>query len=123
MRVAVVAAAVSALLVAQPATAAMIKLKLVTSTAKPVVGEPWRYTLTVRSASGTPLRAAVRLQLLQRQTVVGCWKGAAMVRCVGKAAGDWIAFRGRRSGVLRFPARYLGAKLIFQATVEVQGQN
>src|SRR2546428_7678249 len=121
MRVVLLVAAVSALVVTQATAAALISVRLVTSTATPAVDQPWRYTLTVRSASGTPLRAAVRLQLLQRQTVVGCWKGAAMVRCVGKAAGDSIALRGRPSDVLRFLPPHLGVQLIFPPTALSDG--
>jgi hypothetical protein len=114
-------AAVAALLAA-PASAATIGLKLTTSTATPAVDEAWRYTLTVRSASGAPLRARVKLQLLLGTTVVGCWTKRAMRQCSGAAAGDWIAFRGKRTGVLRFPAQSVGVRLTFQATVVVQGQ-
>ena len=44
-----------------------------------------------------------------------------MDKCFGSTAGEWLAFRGKRTGVLRFPARAVGAHLTFQATVEVQG--
>jgi hypothetical protein len=115
-------AAVTTLLGASPASATTIRLKLTTSTATPAVDEAWRYTLTVRSASGVPLRARVKLQLLLGTTVVGCWKKGAMRQCSGATAGDWIAFRGKRTGVLRFPAQSVGVRLTFQATVHVQGQ-
>jgi hypothetical protein len=121
MRAALVLIAVAAL-VAPAKAAAAIKLKLTTSSATPVVGQPWHYTVTVKRASGAPLRASVKLQLLLGETVVGCWKGGAMVQCFSNAAGDWIAFRGKRSGVLRFPAQSVGVKLTFQAIVKVQGQ-
>ena len=90
--------------------------------ATPAADQAWRYTLTVRSASGAPLRARVKLHLLLGTTVVGCWKKGAMRQCSGAAAGDWIAFRGKRSGVLRFPSQAVGVRLTFQATVQVQGQ-
>jgi hypothetical protein len=115
-------AAIAALLVASPASAATIRLKLTTTSSTPVVGQPWRYTLSVRSSAGAPLRARVRLQLLLGTTIVGCWKGGAMVPCSGTASGEWISFRGRRTGVLRFPAQAVGVHLTFQATVQVQGQ-
>jgi hypothetical protein len=112
-----------ALLLAVPATAAApIRAKLTTSSPTPVVDQPWRYTVTVRSASGAPLAAKVKLQLLLGQTVVGCWKAGAMVQCFSQAAGDWIAFKGKRTGVLRFPAQSVGVKLTFQATVKASGQ-
>lgn len=112
-----------ALLLAVPATAAApIRATLTTSSPTPVVDQPWRYTVTVRSASGVPLAAKVKLQLLLGQTVVGCWKAGAMVQCFSQAAGDWIAFKGKRTGVLRFPAQSVGVKLTFQATVKASGQ-
>jgi len=95
-------------------------MKLTTTTPTPRVGELWRYTLTVRSTSGAPLLARTKLQLLLGDTVVGCWKGGAMVQCFGKTAGDWITLRGKRSGLLQFPAQSVGVRLTFQATVKVQ---
>jgi hypothetical protein len=122
MRAALASIAVLALVGASTSAAASITVKLTTSSAKPVVGQPWRYTVTVRSASGAPLRAQMKLQLLLGTTVVGCWKGGAMVQCFGANAGEWIGFKGKRSGVLRFPAQSLGVTLTFRATVRVQGQ-
>jgi hypothetical protein len=115
------AIAAAALLAAAPASAMTIRIKLVTSTATPVVDQPWRYTVTVRSGAGTPLRARVRLQLLLGTTVVGCWKAGAMQQCTGGDAGAWISFRGKRTGVLRFPAQSVGVHLTFRATVQVHG--
>jgi len=111
------------LLLAAPASAVEpIKAKLTTSTPTPLVDQPWRYTVTVKSATGVPLAARAKLQLLLGETVVGCWKAGAMVQCFSQAAGDWIAFRGKRTGVLRFPAQSLGVKLTFQAIVKAQRQ-
>ncbi len=115
-------ATVAGLALVSSATAAPIVAKLTTSTSRPVVGQPWRYTITVRSASGAPLAARTKLQLLLGETVVGCWKGGAMVQCFSNAEGEWITFRGKRSGVLRFPAQSLGVKLTFQAIVKAQRQ-
>jgi hypothetical protein len=122
VRAVVVTAAVVALLAASPASATTIRLKLTTTSSTPVVDQPWSYTLSVRSSSGAPLRARTRLQLLLGTTVVGCWKGGAMVQCSGSTSGDWISFRGKRTGVLRFPAQAIGVHLTFQATVQVQGK-
>ena len=105
------------LLVGTAAAAPPIKAKLTTSTPTPVVDQPWRWTVTVKSAAGKPLTAKMKLQLLLGATVVGCWKGGAMVQCFSQTAGDWIAFRGKRTGILEFPAQSLGVKLTFQATV------
>jgi len=115
--------ALVSLVLATPAIAAApIKAKLTTSTATPVVDQPWRFTVTVKSATGLPLAGRVKLQLLLGETVVGCWKGGAMVQCFSQTAGDWISFKGKRSGVLRFPAQSLGVKLTFQAIVKAERQ-
>ena len=115
--------ALVSLVLATPAIAATpIKAKLTTSTAMPVVDQPWRYTVAVKSATGVPLAARMKLQLLLGETVVGCWKAGAMVQCFGQTAGDWISFKGKRSGVLRFPAQSLGVKLTFQAIVKAERQ-
>jgi hypothetical protein len=115
-------ATVAGLALVSSAAAAPIGVKLTTSTSRPVVGQPWRYTITVRSVSGAPLAARAKLQLLLGETVVGCWEGGAMVQCFSNAGGEWITFKGRRSGVLRFPAQSLGVKLTFQAIVKAQHQ-
>jgi hypothetical protein len=117
-----VASLLVALVVAPPAAAAPIKAKLVAGTPTPTVEAPWRYTITVRSASGAPLRARAKLQLLLGTTVVGCSKGGAMVQCFSPSDGDWITFKGRRTGVLRFPEQAVGVRLTFQATVKADGQ-
>jgi hypothetical protein len=97
-------------------------MKLTTGTPRPVVDQPWRWTVTARSASGKPLAAKMRLQILLGSTVVGCWKGAAMVQCTGAGSGTWIRFRGKRTGVLTWPAESVGVKLAFQAVVVAGGQ-
>lgn len=112
-----------ALLLAAPAIAAQpIKAKLATSTATPVVNQPWRWTVTVKTAAGKPLAAKMRLQILLGETVVGCWKGGAMVQCFSQTGGEWINFTGKRSGVLDWPAQSLGVKLTFQAVVKAARQ-
>ncbi len=102
--------------------AAPIKARMTTSTATPEVDQPWRWQVTVRTAAGRPLRAKMKLQILLGETVVGCWKGAAMVQCSGHNAGDWIVFRGRRSGILTWPSQSVGVKLTFQAVVRALQQ-
>ena len=106
----------------QASAAAPIRAKLTTGGATPTADQPWRYTVTVRSGQGVPLVAKMKLQLLLGQTVVGCWKGGEMVQCFSRTAGDWIAFKGKRTGVLRFPAQAVGVALTFQATVRASGQ-
>jgi len=114
--------ALTLVLAALAGAAAPIKAKLTTSTAMPVVDQPWRFTVTVKSATGVPLAGRVKLQLLLGETVVGCWKAGAMAQCFSQTAGDWISFKGKRSGVLRFPAQSLGVKLTFQAIVKAERQ-
>jgi hypothetical protein len=73
--------------------------------------------VTVKNDSGKPVTAKMRLQILLGSTVVGCWKGTAMTQCSGANAGTWIAFKGKRSGVITWPAESVGIKLTFQAVV------
>ena len=122
MRVAVLIAVVAGVVAAGATAATPIKAKLTTTTPTPVVDEPWRWTVTVRSAAGVALPARMRLQILTGETVVGCWKGGAMVQCFSQTAGDWIVFKGKRTGMLRWPAASLGVKLTFQALVKAQRQ-
>jgi len=110
--------AVAALALASPAVAGTpVKATMTTSSATPVVDQPWRWTVIVKSAAGKPLPARMRLQILLGPTVVGCWKGTAIAPCTGANAGTWIAFKGKRTGVITWPAQSLGIKLTFQAIV------
>jgi len=112
--------AVALLALASTAAAANpVKASLTTSSAKPVVDQPWRWTVTVRNSAGKPLAAKMRLQILLGPTVVGCWKRTAMTQCTDANVGTWIAFKGKRSGVITWPALSLGIKLTFQAVVVV----
>ena len=102
---------------AAEAVAAPVRATMTTSSTMPLAGTPWRYTIVVQSREGKPLAARARLQILLGDVVVGCWKRTAMVACSGANAGTWIAFEGRRTGVLEWPAQSVGVKLTFQATV------
>jgi hypothetical protein len=95
---------------------------MVTSSPAPVVDQPWRWTVTVKSRAGKPLPAKMRLQILFGSLVVGCWKGTAMAQCSGANAGTWIVFKGKRTGVITWPAQSLGIKLTFQAVVSVENK-
>lgn len=95
---------------------------MTTSSTKPVVDQPWRWTITVRNSAGKPVAAKMRLQILLGPTVVGCWKGTEIIQCAGAKAGTWIAFRGKRSGVLTWPAQSVGIKLTFQAIVVAESR-
>ena len=115
----------SALVFATTAAAAgPIRATMWTSTTKPLVDTPWRYTIVVKDrTTGKPLAGMVKLQLLAGTAVVGCWKGKAMVQCFSAAEGTWIPFKGKRTGVLRFPAAAVGARLTFQATIVAAGRS
>jgi len=110
-----------ALVLAAPASAAIVTANLTTSTTRPIAGEPWRYTVTVRSG-GKPIAARMRLQVLRGGAVVGCWKRGRIVRCAASSAGDWIAFRGKRTGVIRWAAESVGTRLTFQAVVRARDE-
>ena len=115
-----VLAILAALLVPSAAASTQVRAVLRTSSATPVVDEPWRYTVTVRSAAGKPLAARMRLQILVGTTVVGCWKGGEMAQCLDGSLGSWIVFKGKRTGVLTWPAQSVGVKLTFRAIVVAQ---
>lgn len=104
-------------LVASAAGASPVRATLTTSSVKPVVDQPWRFTVSVKNSAGKPTAAKMRLQILVGSIVVGCWKGTAMMQCSGPNAGTWISFRGRRSDVITWPAQSVGIKLTFQAVV------
>jgi len=119
MRLLLVVAAT--LLVVASASAATptkpVRATMSTSSTTPLVDTPWRYTIVVEDRAGKPLAAKARLQILLGTLVVGCWKETAMVQCSGARSGTWISFKGKRTGVLTWPAQSAGVKLTFQATV------
>jgi hypothetical protein len=94
-----------------------VRATMSTSSTTPLVDTPWRYTITVENQAGKAVVAKVRLQILRGTLVVGCWKATGLERCSGAKAGRWIAFRGKRTAAITWPARYSGMKLTFQATV------
>lgn len=108
-------AAVAAVVAATPAGAA-VRVTLTATTKAPKVGEAWRWTVTARDGT-KPVAARVKLQIVLGDIVVGCWKDGAMAQCAGKTAGDAISFRGKRTGVIRWPAESVGVALTFQAVV------
>ena len=115
------ALAILALVLASSAAGAtQVRATLKTSSATPVVDQPWRYTITVKSGAGKPLPARMRLQILLGTTVVGCWKGGQMAQCLDGSLGSWIPFEGKRTGVLTWPEQSVGVKLTFRAIVVAQ---
>lgn len=118
MRARIVILALAVCAVSAGTAQAAVKVTLTSSTPRPKVGEAWRWTVTARDGK-QGVKARVKLQILLGETVVGCWKKGAMAQCAGKTAGDAIAFKGKRTGVLRFPAESAAAPLTFQAVVTV----
>ena len=118
---------VAALAIAATANAATppnpVRATMSTTSTTPLADTPWRYTIVVKDRSGKPLQAKVRLQILLGTLVVGCWKATAMTQCSGVSAGTWISFKGKRTGVLTWPAQSSGIKLTFQATVVAAGRS
>jgi hypothetical protein len=118
---------VAVLAVAATASAANspnpVRATMSTTSTAPLVDTPWRYTIVVKDRSGKPLQAKARLQILLGTLVVGCWKRTAMTQCSGATAGTWIPFKGKRTGVLTWPAQSAGIKLTFQATVVAAGRS
>jgi hypothetical protein len=104
-------------LAASAAAASPVRATMSTSSTQPLADTPWRYTIVVKDRAGNPLAARVRLQLLRGARVVRCWKSTAMVRCSRTREGTWISFRGKRTGVIAWPARLAGVGLTFRATV------
>jgi len=117
LRLMVVLCALALTLATAAAAAGPLQATMTTSSKQPLVDTPWRYTIVVKGANGRPLNAKARLQVLLGDVVVRCWKRTAMVPCSGANAGTWIAFRGKRTDVLEWPAQRVGVKLTFQATV------
>jgi hypothetical protein len=120
-----VLAAIVALALTSTAAAALnpVRASMTTASTQPVVDTPWRYTIVVKDRAGKPLAAKARLQILVGTLVVGCWKRTAIVQCSGATAGTWIPFRGKRTGVITWPAQSAGVKLTFQATVVAAGRS
>ena len=118
MRFVGLAVAMAALALVSSASGSIpVNTTLTTSTSAPVVDQPWRWTVVVESPMGKALPARMRLQILHGSMVVECWKGMEMTPCSGANAGTWIGFKGKRTGVIAWPARSVGVKLTFQAIV------
>lgn len=94
-----------------------IRATMSTSSTMPLADVPWRFTVVVQSRAGKPLGAKMRLQVLRGTTVIRCLKRTAFVACSGENAGAWISFTGKKTGVVRWPAKPAGVKLTFQAVV------
>jgi hypothetical protein len=94
----VVVASASAATPTKPVHATMA-----TTSTTPLADTPWRYTIVVKDRAGKPLAAKARLQILLGALVVGCWKGTAIEQVLGRQLGYWIAFKGKRIGVLTWP--------------------
>ena len=118
MRLLMVGCAAATLAAVASASAANpVRATLTTSSAHPVVGLPWRYTVAVKDDGGQPLAARVRLQIVRGPIVIGCRMRTAVVRCSGARAGTWIPFAGRHLGAFAWPSFAVGPRLAFRAIV------
>ena len=117
--------AFGALALAATAAAGMnpVRASMTTTSTQPLVDTPWRYTIVVKDRAGKPVAAKARLQILVGTLVVGCWKQTAIVQCSGANAGTWIPFKGKRTGLITWPAQSAGVQLTFQATVVAAGKS
>ena len=110
------------LLLAGNATAAApVKATLTVTSKAPTVGGPWRWTVRT-NASGKPVKATVRIQILLSGSVVGCWKDGKMQGCTGSKAGDPIASRGTLSKPIAWTEESRNVPLTFQALVTAGGK-
>lgn len=123
MRLLAVSFLVALAVTASAVAANPVRASMTTTSTQPLVDTPWRYTIVVKDSAGRPLTAKVRLQILLGTLVVGCWKATAIVQCSGATAGTWIPFKGKRTGVITWPAQSAGVKLTFQATVVAAGRS
>ena len=123
MRFLALAALAALALTATASAVNPVRATMTTTSTQPLVDTPWRYTIVVKDRAGKPLAAKARLQILVGTLVVGCWKQTAIVQCSGANAGTWIPFKGKRTGVLTWPAQSAGVKLTFQATVVAAGKS
>jgi hypothetical protein len=123
VRVLVACVALVLALVAPAGAASDVRATLRASSTMPVAETPWRYVITVKDRQGRALPARARLQILLGSTVVGCWKGRAMAACEGPTAGTWIAFKGKRTGTITWPAQSVGVTLTFRAVVVTAGRS
>ena len=105
------------------ASTSPVRATMTTTSTQPLVDTPWRYTIVVKDRAGKPLAAKTKLQILVGTLVVGCWKVTEIVPCTGATAGTWIPFKGKRTGVITWPAQSAGVKLTFQATVVAGGRS
>ncbi|HEU5490938.1 MAG TPA: hypothetical protein VFU84_09095 [Gaiellaceae bacterium] len=117
MRLLVVLCALTVTTAVSAAAPSPVRATMSTSATKPLAEAPWRYTVVVKDRTGKALAAKMRLQVLSGSTIVRCWKRTRLVVCSNAGAGTWIAFTGKRTGVIRWPAQSAGEKLTFQAIV------
>lgn len=117
MRLLALACLATLCLAASADAADQVRATMTTSSIEPLIGAPWRYTITVADRDGKPLAARVRLQVVRGDVVVGCRKRAALVRCSGAKSGRWIAFKGRHTATIVWPSFSAGVGLTFKATI------
>ncbi len=117
MRLALLVCLGTLALAASAAAANPVQATMTASSTTPLVGEPWRYSITVQDGAGRPVDAKVRLQILLGSRVVGCWRTAALRPCSGASSGTWIAFKGTRAETVIWPALAVSGRLAVRAIV------
>ena len=117
MRLLLLTCAAASVAAATASAANPVSATMMTSSTKPLVDVPWRYTITVKSQAGQALAARARLQVLRGTHLVGCWRRTAIVRCTRAEVGTWIPFTGRRTGAILWPKRWVRLQLTFRAVV------
>jgi hypothetical protein len=102
---------------AAPASAASFRAHLKASGHNPTANKPWPITVTVRSASGKALRATAFYEFLFNGQVVSTQYPAPK----GGTRHSPLAFTGKFSDTLVWPARSVGMPLTFRVVVAVKG--
>jgi hypothetical protein len=94
-----------------PKPAAVFKATLSAPSHKPRATKPWPITVKVTNASGKPIAATLRMNVLFGGAIVGKVDSGKVYR-----------FVGRHHEVITWPKQSIGYALTFQAVVTVKGK-
>jgi hypothetical protein len=100
---------------ATAAQAEPVRVVLRAATHRPRAGRPWLYSVRVTDASGRPLPARIRMQVLFGAAPVGKVDGGRTFSFVG-------TWREPRNSPVIWPKRSRGVRLVFEAVVTARGQ-